>query len=112
MGEKGEEQVTFEEKLEKFKSERVGFRVSSEDIADELAKVFTKEGMVDRDGSSPTHALEYCLTEHTEYPGVPYIAYNYNKGEHELSYGTDDFTDEAPIDLLDVTLEELKEYNG
>ena len=104
--------MTFKEKLEKFKSERVGFRVSSEDIADELAKVFTKEGMVDRDGSSPAQTLEFYLTKYKEYPGVPYIAYNYIEGEHMLSHGTDDFTDEAPIDLLDVTLEELKEYNG
>ena len=104
--------MTFKEKLEKFKSERVGFRVSSEDIADELAKVFTKEGMVDRNGSSPTQTLEFYLTEYKGYPGVPYIVYNYIEGEHMLSHGTDDFTGEAPIDLLDVTLEELKEYNG
>ena len=104
--------MTFEEKLEKFKSERVGFRVSSEGVAKELAKVFTKENMKDRGGDTPSDALKYCLTEYWEYPGVPYIAYNYTEGEHELSYGTDDFTDEAPIDLLDVTLEELKEYNG
>lgn len=104
--------MTFEEKLEKFKSERVGFRVGSEDIAKELAKVFTKENTIDRNGLSPTHTLELCLTRNTEYPGVPYVAYNYTEGEHELSYGTDDFTDEDPIDLLDVTLEELKEYNG
>ena len=104
--------MTFKEKLEKFKSERVGFRVSSEDIADELAKVFTKEGMVDRNGSSPTQTLEFYLTEYKGYPGVPYIVYNYIEGEHMLSHGTDDFIDEAPIDLLDVTLEELKAYKG
>ena len=103
--------MTFEEKLEKFKSERVGFRVSSEGIADELAKVFTKEGMEGRGWHNPSDALEGCLTENWEYPGVPYIAYNYTKGEHELSYGTDDFIGEDPINLLDVTLEELKEYN-
>lgn len=104
--------MTFEEKLEGFKRDRVGFRVSSEWIADELAKVFTKECMVDRDGSSPMQTLEFYLTEYEEYPGVPYIAYNYIDGEHMLSHGTDDFTDEEPIELLDVTLKELKAYNG
>ena len=104
--------MTFEEKLEKFKSERVGFRVSPEGIADGLAKVFTKESMVNRNGSSPKRTLECCLTGNTEYPGVPYVAYNYTEGEHKLSYGTDDFIGEAPIVLLNVTLEELKAYNG
>ena len=104
--------MTFEEKLEKFKSERVGFRVDSEGVAKELAKVFTKEGMEARGRRNPSGILKYALTEYWEYPGVPYIAYNYTECEHELSCGTDDFTDEAPIDLLDVTLEELKEYNG
>ena len=104
--------MTFKDKFEKFKSERVGFRVDSEGVAKELAKVFTKEGMANREGLSPAHTLEFCLTENWEYPGVPYIAYNYTEDEHKLSYGTDDFIDEDPIDLLDVTLEELKEYNG
>lgn len=102
--------MTFEEKLEKFKSERVGFLVKSREIADELAKVLIKEGMKGR-GNWPVYlTLKGCLTDNKEYPGTPYVTYNYFLGEHKLSYGTDDCLDE-PMEIIDVTLEELNKYN-
>lgn len=101
--------MTFEEKLEKFKSERVGFFVKSEDVAKELTKTFTKEGMKGRDGCSPDDVLHDCLVCSNIYREDYYVAYNYHKNERKLSFGTID--NYAP-EIIDVTLEELKAYNG
>ena len=77
--------MTFKEKLEKFKSDRVGFRVDSEGVAKELAKMFTKEGIKSRSGRNSSDILKDCLTDFWEYPGTPYVAYNYTEDEIRLS---------------------------
>lgn len=40
--------LTFQQKLDRFKSERVGFLVKSKEIANELTKVFEREGLLGR----------------------------------------------------------------
>ena len=101
--------MTFEEKFRKFKLERVGFFVKSEEVAKELAKTFAKEGMKGRDGRSPDDVLHDCLVYSDRYRVDYYVAYNYHKNERKLSFGT---IDSYALELLDVTLEEIKEYNG
>ena len=103
--------MTFKEKLEKFKSERVGFRVSSEEIADELAKVLDADDRFKDSEGCSWEAL--CDFARVAYGNKAYVAYD---GSRSV-YGCTDHIDgrELKIDianLLDVTLEELKAYNG
>ena len=100
--------MTFEEKLNKFKSERVGFRVGSEEIAKELAKVFKRNHMKPREGRSPADVTGYAWRYIKD---NSYVTYNYRKGEHKLSCGRT-FLSGSELKILDVTLEELKVYNG
>lgn len=100
--------MTFKEKLEKFKRERVGFRVSSEEIAEELTKVFERNHIKPREGGSLADVTVYAWRYAKE---DSYVTYNYHKGEHKLSYGRT-FLSGSELVILDVTLEELKAYNG
>ena len=103
--------MTFKEKLEEFKSERVGFRVNSEEIADELAKVLDADDRFkDSEGCSWEALCDFARSNHEN---KTYIAYD---GSRSI-YGSTDEIDGCElqvniIELLDVTLEELKEYNG
>lgn len=103
--------MTFEEKLEKFKSERVGFRVSSEEIADELAKILDGD---DRFNDSDGCSWEtLCGLARSDHENKAYIAYD---GSRSI-YGSTNEIDGCElqmdiVELLDVTLRELKKYNG
>ena len=99
--------MTFEEKLKKFKCERVGFIVNSEKIAKELLRVFTKEHMEARNDNVIETMSETWEGQDNDY----YVTYNYHEGEHKLSYG-EILLSGRTLELLDVTLEELKAYNG
>ena len=101
---------TFQQKLNRLKSEPIGFLVKSKEIADELAKVFEKEGMEKNKGDI-RECLEEALREADRYPGYAYVIYNASQ-EMTLTHGTSDFMGELNKyrDLLDVTLDELKEY--
>ena len=53
--------MTFQEKLKLFKSGTVGFRVDSQDVADELVKVFEREGIK---GLSNSKVITNCAFEY------------------------------------------------
>ena len=102
--------VSFQQKLDRFKSEPIGFLVKSKKIADELAKVFDREGIKPLVGESTKEFIAVALDNAMDYPGDAYVCYNVEGYEGNLMYGTSDFTSEDERDLLGVTLDELKEY--
>ena len=102
---------TFQQKLDRFKREPIGFLVKSKEIADELAKVFEREGMESCTGKTAEEFMEVAWGD----CGIDcnlYVAYNFPKRENGLSYGISDLSGEKLDELLDITLEELKSYNA
>ena len=97
--------MKFKDKLEKFKTERVGFHVDTKEVADELQKVFDREKLVMR-GGVMRRARETYGTE-----GGLYVSYNYF-GAPGLGYGMCKGSGENLKEILPITLEELKEYNS
>ena len=103
--------ITFQQKLDRFKREPIGFLVKSKEIADELAKVFEREGMESCTGKTAEEFMEVAWGD----CGIDcnlYVAYNFPKRENGLSYGMSDLSGEKLDELLDITLEELKSYNA
>ena len=104
--------MTFEEKLEKFLKEPVGFRLKSEEIAKELAKVLDGDDRFrDVDGWEWD---ELCDEARTEYGNKAYVSYDNmeNRSYYGSTDGDDDDTDVEAPELLNITLRELKKYNG
>ena len=108
--------MTFKEKLEKFLKEPIGFRLKSEEIAEELAKVLDGD-----DRFKEVDGWEYedlCGDARCEYGNKAYLSYD--NQEHRSHYGsTDDDAEyydfgigtEVP-EFLNITLRELKKYNS
>ena len=103
--------LAFQQKLDRFKREPIGFLVKSKEIADEIAKVFTKEGMVGEMGSSADDIMYSCLNDNGD-SSTPWVSYNYTDGARGLSYGLSDRSGKNLREILDITLEELKSYNA
>ena len=104
--------MTFKEKLEKFKSERVGFRLDSWRSITVLSQILAEESLVGGEIDTGELISRYFFTKDF---GNPYIVFNHADGTQGLMVEARNpkvRTGEAPVDLLDVTLEELKEYNG
>lgn len=102
--------ASFQEKLDRFMKEPVGFLVKSKEIADGLAKVFERNGMEPWSDRSTKEFMTVALNEAKDYPGDAYVCCNVEGHEGNLMCGTSDFTLECERELLDVTLDELKEY--
>ena len=108
--------MTFKEKLEKFLKEPVGFRLKSDEIAEELAKVLDGDDRFkDVDG---WRYEDLCGDARCEHGNKAYISYDNH--EHRSRIGStnddDDYYDygigvEVP-ELLNITLRELKKYNN
>ena len=97
--------MTFPQKLEKFKTERVGFHVDTKEIADELQKVFDKEKL---NGSKRT--MDEAWDSYGNYKDF-YVTYNYGS-DRKLRYGVCGSRYDTLNEILPITLEELKEYNS
>ena len=105
-----DQSLTFQQKLDRFMKEPIGFLVKSKEIADELVKVFEREGMKPLSGGSTKEFMTIALSNAKGYPGDAYVCYNVEGYEGNLMRGTSDFISEDERELLDVTLDELKEY--
>lgn len=103
--------ITFQQKLDRFKREPIGFLVKSKEIADELAKVFEREGMKAYVSTSASEVMAAAWDSYGK-EGKLYVSYNYPGGRYSLSYGLLNSTSEDLDELLDITLEELKSYNA
>jgi hypothetical protein len=97
--------MTFPQKLEKFKRERVGFHVDTKEIADELQKVFDK-GKLKMHKDVTKRAWETFGNT-----GKLYVSYNYFNYPR-VGFGLCNRTGVNLDEILPITLEELKEYNG
>lgn len=97
--------MKFKDKLEKFKTERVGFHVDTKEIADELQKVFDKEKLESYEGVMDEAWGDYGNKRDF------YISYNYYSGP-KLAYGICGSRYDTLDEIMPITLEELKEYNG
>ena len=102
---------TFQQKLDRFKREPVGFLVKSKEIADELAKVFDREGMEGYVSKSMSWFMVRAWDSYGK-EGKLYVSYNYPRGHYGLSYGLSNSTGKYLDELIDITLEELKSYNA
>ena len=102
--------LTFQQKLDRFLKEPVGLLVKSKEIADELAKVFERNHIKTWSGRSVKEFMTTALNNANSYPGDTYVCYNVEGHEGNLMYGTSDFTLEDERGIIDVTLDELKEY--
>lgn len=103
--------ITFQQKLDRFKREPIGFLVKSKEIADELAKVFEREGMECYVSKSTSEFMVRAWDSYGK-EGKLYVSYNY-PGEHRsLSYGLSNSAGKNLNELIDITLEELKSYNA
>ena len=100
--------TSFQDKLDRLLKEHVGSLVKSKEIADELVKVFERSGMKSRSGYATVAESMGKMWE--RYRVNTYVTYNYYKGEHKLSCGHSDDSGETLDELLDVTLDEIKEY--
>lgn len=99
---------TFQQKLDRFKSEPVGFLVKSKEIADELARVFEREGMKPRGRCTTMAVAMRSIWGYAKESS--YVTYNYRGDRHKLSGGNTGYSGTNLDELLDVTLDELKEY--
>ena len=96
--------MTLEEKLEKFLEGPIGFRLKSEEITDELAKVLDGD---DRFKDKDWAWKELCSDARKRYGDKALIAYDATGNFYGSTYTIGDM-----IDPVDVTLDELKAYNG
>lgn len=96
--------MTFPQKLEKFKTERVGFHVDTKEIADELQKVFDKEKLKGATGIVKRAWERYGKTNDL------YVSYNVT--QEYIGFGTCERSGDNLKEILPITLEELKEYNS
>ena len=102
---------TFQQKLDRFKREPIRFLVKSKEIADELAKVFEREGMKGESGKLAEDIMDRCELECRSLPGSPWVSYNFTPNRHRLSFGNVGISG-GHLEFLDITLEELKSYNA
>lgn len=104
--------MTFKEKLEKFLKEPVGFRLKSDEIAAEMAKVLDSDNRFkDVDG---WEWEDLCGEARADYRNKAYISYDNleNRSHYGSTDGDDDDTDVEVPELLNITVRELKKYNG
>ena len=75
--------ASFQEKLDRFMKEPVGFLVKSKGIADGLAKVFERNHMKARDAEvTPAEVMDaVCKRVRNVFFVTPYVTYNYHDGE-------------------------------
>ena len=72
--------MKFKDKLEKFKTERVGFHVDTKEIADELQKVFDREKLNNHEGIMEIAWRRYGKTKDL------YVSYNVT--QKYIGFGT------------------------
>ena len=104
--------MTIQEKINRFLEGNVGIRVETEEIAEELARVFTKLNLRANSGCSSEELMKIawddCGSDEDLY--VSYRATDLWRTYKGLAYGTIGYSGKFLDDILEVTLEELKEF--
>ena len=101
--------MTLEEKLESFKRDRVGFHVSSREVAELLGETLGRIGIHGNAGSTAHDAVMLSWEDHAEDTWVsvnfPYVRGTFCDGSRECSGN-------YLKEIYEVTKEELEEYLG
>ena len=101
--------MTLEEKLESFKRDRVGFHVSSREVAELLGETLGRIGIHGNAGSTAHDAVMLSWEDHAEDTWVsvnfPYVRGTFCDGSRECSGN-------YLKEIYEVTVEELEEYLG
>lgn len=103
-----DQSLTFQQKLDRFKREPIGFHVRTKEIADELTKVFTKEGLT---GCTSESASEFMIEAWDTFGkgGELYVSYNYPGRYYSLAYGLSDSAGRDLKEILELTMEDFKD---
>lgn len=100
--------MKFEEKLKRFLEESIGFRVRTKEIADELAKVFTKERLKGCEFESASEVMTSAWNNYGK-NGDLFVSYNYYEDKHKLAYGLSDSAGRDLKEILELTMEDFKD---
>lgn len=101
--------MTLEEKLENFKHDRVGFHVSSREVAELLGETLGRIGIHGNAGSTAHDAVMLSWEDHAEDTWV-FVNSPYDRGT--FCDGSRSYSGNYLKEIYEVTVEELKEYLG
>ena len=100
--------MTFADKLKRFKSERVGFKVETEEIAKGLCEVFQMEGLRSRADDAPEYVMGLVWKRHGA-TGLAYVTNSFYKVCEGLSFGTINVSP-GKLKFLPIAPQELQRY--
>lgn len=100
--------MTFADKLKRFKSERVGFKVETEEIAKGLAEVFQMEGLRSTADDAPEYVMGLVWKRYGT-TGLAYVTNSFYKVCEGLSFGTINVSP-GKLEFIPVTSQELQRY--
>ena len=101
--------MTLEEKLESFKRDRVGFHVSSREVAELLGEALGRIGIHGNDGSIAHDAVMLAWEDHAE---DAWVSVNFPYVRGAFCDGSRGLTGNYLKKIYEVTKEELEEYLG
>ena len=101
--------MTLGEKLESFKCDRVGFHVSSREIAELLGEALGRIGIHGNAGSTAHDAVMLSWEDHAE---DTWISVNFPYARGTFCDGSRGYSGHYLKEIYEVTKEELEEYLG
>jgi hypothetical protein len=101
--------MTLEEKLESFKRDRVGFHVSSREVAELLGKTLDRIGIRGNAGSTAHDAVMLSWEDHAE---DTWVSVNFPYAHGTFCDGSRGYSGHYLKEIYEVTKEELEEYLG
>ena len=101
--------MTLEEKLESFKRDRVGFHVSSREVAELLGETLGRIGIHGNAGSTAHDAVMLSWEDHAE---DTWVSVNFPWCRGAFCDGSRSFSGGYLKEIYEVTKEELEEYLG
>ena len=99
--------MTLEEKLESFKRDRVGFHVSSREVAELLGETLGRIGIHGNAGSTAHDAVMLAWEDHAE---DTWVSVNFPWCRGTFCDGSRGLTGHHLKEIYEVTVEELEEY--
>ena len=99
--------MTLEEKLESFKRDRVGFNVSSREVAELLGETLGRIGIHGNAGSIAHDAVMLAWEDHAEYA---WVSVNFPWCRGAFCDGSRGCSGSYLKEIYEVTKEELEEY--
>lgn len=101
--------MTLEEKLENFKRDRVGFHVSSREVAELLGETLDRIGIHGNAGSTAHDAVMLSWEDHGE---DTWVSVNFPYARGTFCDGSRGYSGNYLKEIYEVTVAELEEYLG